>query len=443
MIFQVQKLLNSKFNSWKTSTHNNISHPYNWSGATDSFGVTGFEVTTTSGLSILQGTGELYSHPCIIYNDTIHIYKLSCDLKYNNATATNASIWIREFDESNNNVANYNWTPTLTSNYVNNILTIGGTGSSATVTLNTNTTFIQITFAGTDTTNYLWSCSKCELLGGTISPTFGKTTVGGSSIEHPFETKVGTRFKATKSGYHVIRLHAYVGSSGGGREFYGILYSDNAGSPDARLLTTYFNEKTLGPGFSSGWITIEFSDPTIDLVKDNYYWIAIKGVGGGFLMYYDVGTTNQSCWNNDPGYDGNPSDPFGSPTFEDKEYSMYYDIAEIGISLDRGFMLPLEQNETLLQKSGVSSSGDVSAPTSYGSPLKRFLLDTERMSKADYDRLYSFLNNTDISVNQYPFNYTDEDNNTYFGKIIDSRVALGADAYYNTFTSLTFMELPY
>jgi len=123
-----------------------------------------------------------------------------------------------------------------------------------------------------------------------------------------------------------------------------------------------------------------------------------------------------------------------------KNISMFGYSIEID---DRGIDLPTVYTENLMQKSGDSYSGKITAPASYGAPLKLLKLNISGLTKVNHDKLYTFLTHDDINYSMGSFIYTDHLGDTYFGKFIQDSFVMEGEHYQCINTDLTFMELPW
>jgi hypothetical protein len=141
---------------------------------------------------------------------------------------------------------------------------------------------------------------------------FGKETVGASYASCVSDEKVACRFQVTDDGYLEV-IRGYLAAAGSGsRTITGAIYSDNSGAPGALLA-----DSDAIIVSAAGWYEFLFKGPT--LTKNDYYWLAMNGTGGGWRFYYDSGETNQAAHNIDA---PPPSDPFGTPTYESRDYSI-------------------------------------------------------------------------------------------------------------------------
>jgi len=163
--------------------------------------------------------------------------------------------------------------------------------------------------------------------------TFGRTGVGGTvSAAQAADQKIVVKFTCGSSGY-VTRIMMYLDGNGGGagtQAIKGMIYSDNAGAPNALLGTS--GEKTVAAGAGAAWVSMIFAAP-VQVTSGTVYHIGfIKGATTNIIRYYyDAGADTRS-YNNDVYADG-PSDPFGAPsTAADRNLSVYASILPLGWS---------------------------------------------------------------------------------------------------------------
>jgi hypothetical protein len=131
------------------------------------------------------------------------------------------------------------------------------------------------------------------------------------------DNKRGSKFTLSEKGY--VTSLTFYGKTGGGAKspfvVKGTIYSDSSGAPNALLGTT--QEITISRTLQ--WWTANFA-PSISLSAGDYWLVLHNGtkVDG----YYDTGATNQTAKNADTYSDG-PADPFGTPTYTSRVFSIY------------------------------------------------------------------------------------------------------------------------
>ena len=143
---------------------------------------------------------------------------------------------------------------------------------------------------------------------------FGKTDQGANRWYFwNWFAKVVSRFQAPEDG-EITNITFYGLPVGSGMQFRAVVYSDNAGVPDALL--AYGNQVPLS--ITQGWQSAPIS---LNITGGTYYWIGIQYTGNGRIdFWYDPGAPSQTAWNIDAFY---PDDPFGTPSYENYELSIY------------------------------------------------------------------------------------------------------------------------
>lgn len=154
-----------------------------------------------------------------------------------------------------------------------------------------------------------------------IDPTFGYTTIGGTSVGIANQALHVSKFTNTDNA-SVSRLTFYGYSfMGVGWSLKGLIYSDSAGVPDARLGVS--NVLTTPTPASGQWIDLTFASPVA--LSPGTYWLGfIANTGGAPFWYYDAGTTAQTTIKATCACYADPSNPYGTPTStQDRKYSIY------------------------------------------------------------------------------------------------------------------------
>lgn len=113
---------------------------------------------------------------------------------------------------------------------------------------------------------------------------FGNKTLGSSNVSLPTaNTKRAFRFQNNTGGaVQVQKLYInYSNTPTGGQTIKGVIYSDNAGAPNALLSTT------PSSGITAGWVAVTFPSAVL-VAKDAYVWIGVHGpvdtsTANGFL----------------------------------------------------------------------------------------------------------------------------------------------------------------
>ncbi len=126
----------------------------------------------------------------------------------------------------------------------------------------------------------------------------------------------------------VYSIWAYVDGGGAGSgtgKAKMLIYSNNAGAPDALLGTS--EEVSVPKGQAGEWIEFPFSSP-VKLIAADYH---IGPHYGGDASVLRIGTltgqTSGSSKHNADTYVGGAADPFGSPTNDTTLLSVYAEYA--------------------------------------------------------------------------------------------------------------------
>src|SRR3990167_10457982 len=140
--------------------------------------------------------------------------------------------------------------------------------------------------------------------------TFGKTSNGDSSSGTSTETKKVSQATPIKDGV-LTNLRARIWRGAGTANAKAVVYSDNAGQPDALLATS--DEVSIS-NTSESEVNFPFSGGNqINLTAGTPYWIGIIYGGGAAVNFSNDSTANGNKYNNDTYSDG-PTDPFGTPS---------------------------------------------------------------------------------------------------------------------------------
>jgi hypothetical protein len=146
--------------------------------------------------------------------------------------------------------------------------------------------------------------------------TFGYTTIGASSSGLLGDRKKGYRFQCAENGT-ATSLSWYGKANSGTISVRLGIYSDNGGAPNALL--GYTSEIT-NVGTTPQWWTANLVS-SVSLQANTWYWLCFI-VSGASGYYYDTGTANYGAYNSDAYSDGF-ANPFGTPTYDNKELSIY------------------------------------------------------------------------------------------------------------------------
>lgn len=152
------------------------------------------------------------------------------------------------------------------------------------------------------------------------SGTFGLTSIGSNS-----DTMAPDRKRVTQAtlpyNASVSKLTMYLAptSTSGQQVMEGVLYADQGGSPGALLgVTTPF---TFSSTNAAGWYDMQF--PTPIALTPGTYWIGIISGNSTHVAGFRWNSASHSrAWNSNT-YASGPSDPFGTPTFDSEQMSIY------------------------------------------------------------------------------------------------------------------------
>jgi hypothetical protein len=156
--------------------------------------------------------------------------------------------------------------------------------------------------------------------------TFGKTTDGANVTTASIDGKSVSSGTPASSGV-ATKLTLRTWLSAGITTAKGVIYSDNAGAPDALLATS--DEVTVS-NTSEAEVDFPLSGGNqISVVSGTPYWIGIlyKDPGTATYSISRANTANLTKGNADTYSDG-PSDPFGSPTNSNGALDCYVTYTE-------------------------------------------------------------------------------------------------------------------
>jgi hypothetical protein len=150
--------------------------------------------------------------------------------------------------------------------------------------------------------------------------TFGKTDSGGSSTGFGYTYKYGTNYQmANVTGQRLKRIYVYVKVAAGQVKLaiYDVPNNTQTSDPSAKMWGS--------DGFTPvvGWNYVEI--PEADrpaLTANHWYWLGLKVSSTSLKIGYDSGVDN-SGKRGDESYDEAWSDPFGTPTNRNLQFSIY------------------------------------------------------------------------------------------------------------------------
>jgi subtilisin family serine protease len=151
-------------------------------------------------------------------------------------------------------------------------------------------------------------------------PTFGKTQVGGSSDTFAADRKRVSKYALPVSGA-VSKLSLYLAPGGvsGQQSIKGVIYADSGGAPGKLIATT--NELVYQSTQSAGWYDLAFASP-VNLAAGSY-WIGVITGGTSDVAAFRYDWVSGSRDINSNPYVAGPSDPFGSPSADGEQMSLY------------------------------------------------------------------------------------------------------------------------
>ena len=203
----------------------------------------------------------------------------------------------------------------------------------------------------------------CRALPGCTAPptplTFGKTSVGGKSDTFAANRKRVNRYALATSG-SVSKLSLYLAptSTSGQQVIKGIIYSDNAGKPEALLGTS--EQLTFKSSNAAGWYDLSFSSP-VKLTAGNYWIGVITGATGGVAGFRYDSVAGARDYNTNS-YSTGPSNPFGSIATDGEQASLYATYLPAPVNTAPPTVSgTAQQGQTLTEHHGSWTNG----PTSY------------------------------------------------------------------------------
>jgi fibronectin type 3 domain-containing protein len=158
-----------------------------------------------------------------------------------------------------------------------------------------------------------------------VPATFGKTSVGATSEKLAADTKWVSRY-ALSGGGSVVKLSVYLAATGtsGQQLLKGIIYSDTGTAPGALLGVT--EQLTFKNTSSTGWYDLPLPS-ALKLAAGNYWIGVISGATAGVASYrYDTVAGSRDL--NANIYTSGPSEPFGTPTTDGQQVSLYATYSE-------------------------------------------------------------------------------------------------------------------
>lgn len=156
--------------------------------------------------------------------------------------------------------------------------------------------------------------------------TFGKTTNGADQSQSSTDRKkVSSAVPASSGTATSITIRGRITAEN--TVIKGVIYSDNAGAPDALLAVS--DEITVNSTTEQDWTGALSGGQQIAITSGTTYWIGWhqKDPGSGFFEISRDGTAGLSQTNTDSYTDG-PTNPFGVPTAEAGPVDVYVTYTE-------------------------------------------------------------------------------------------------------------------
>src|SRR5438128_1146061 len=149
---------------------------------------------------------------------------------------------------------------------------------------------------------------------------FGKTSVGASADSFAADRKRVSRYSLLASG-SLTKLSIYLAptATSGQQVLKGIVYGDAAGKPGSLIATTA--ALTFQSTNAAGWYDLSFATPP-SLPAGNYWIGVITGATSNVAGFRYDSVAGSRDYNANT-YTSGPSDPFGTPTVDSEQMSLY------------------------------------------------------------------------------------------------------------------------
>jgi hypothetical protein len=153
-----------------------------------------------------------------------------------------------------------------------------------------------------------------------VAGTFGKTTVGTSSGMFSSGRKRVNHYAFGTAG-SVAKLTIYLAPTGktSSQVMKGIIYADAGGAASA-LLGVSEQLTFIGTG-PAGWYDLRFATPV--KLTAGTYWIGVLTGGTSNVAGFRYGSVSRSRDYNTNTYTSGPSNPFGTPSVDSQQMSLY------------------------------------------------------------------------------------------------------------------------
>jgi hypothetical protein len=171
--------------------------------------------------------------------------------------------------------------------------------------------------------------------------TFGKTTIGGSTDSFGANRKRVNAYTLPVEGA-VSKLSVYLAPTGtsGQQALTGVLYSDAGGAPATLLGTT--SQLNFQSTSAAGWYDLSF--PASLTLSPGTYWIGVlTGATANVAGFRYTAVAGSRDWNANT-FTSGPSNPFGAPTVDGEQMSLY---ASYGSAAGGGDTTPPTQPQSL------------------------------------------------------------------------------------------------
>ena len=153
-----------------------------------------------------------------------------------------------------------------------------------------------------------------------VTATFGKASVGASSEPLAANKKRASKYTLSSPGA-VTKLSIYLAptATSGSQVMKGVIYADTGTAPGTLLAVS--EQLTFKSTETAGWYSLVFSSP-VKLAAGNYWIGAITGAATNIAAFhYDTVTSARDLNTNT--YTSEPSNPFGTPTVDNRQTSLY------------------------------------------------------------------------------------------------------------------------
>jgi hypothetical protein len=156
---------------------------------------------------------------------------------------------------------------------------------------------------------------------GVAAPqTFGKTTVGAGTDSFLADRKRVNRYALAAAG-SVTKLSIYLAPTGtaGQQLLKGLIYADSSGAPGGLLGVS--EPLTFKSTNAAGWYDLVFASP-VKLAAGNY-WIGVITGASSYVAGFRYDAVSGARDYNPNVYTSAPSNPFGTPSVDPEQTSLY------------------------------------------------------------------------------------------------------------------------